>query len=60
MTNRGQEVNQEKYIIGYRDTDGLETGARVIIHKDGKAFMDIEITESKVYEKLEDSNFAMP
>jgi outer membrane lipoprotein-sorting protein len=56
----GQEVNQEKYIIGYRDTDGLKTGARVIIHKDGTAFMDIEITESKVYEKLEESNFAMP
>lgn len=56
----GQEITQEKYIVGYRDTDGLKTGARVIVHKDGKAFMDIEITESKVYEKLEDSNFAMP
>ncbi len=55
-----QEVTQEKYIVGYRDTDGLKTGARVIIHKDGKAFMDMEITESKVYEKLEESNFAMP
>jgi hypothetical protein len=56
----GQEVTQEKYIVGYRDTDGLKTGARVVIHKDGKAFMDIEITESKIYEKLEESNFAMP
>lgn len=56
----GQEVTQEKYIIGYRDTDGLKTGARVVIHKDGKAFMDLEITESKVYEKLDESNFAMP
>lgn len=56
----GQEVNQEKFIVGYRDTDGLKTAARVVIQKDGKDFLDIEITESKVYEKLEDSHFAMP
>lgn len=56
----GQEVNQERYTVGYRDTDGLKTPTRLIIHKDGKQFMELEITESKTYEKLDDSNFAMP
>ena len=55
-----QEVTQEKFIIGYRDTDGLKAGARVVIHKDGKEFMDIEITETKMFEKLDDATFAMP
>ncbi len=56
----GQEVTQEKYLVAYKDMDGLKTAARVIIHKDGKAFMDIQVTESKVYEKLDDATFKMP
>lgn len=56
----GQEVTQEKFIIGYKDTNGLKTAARVLIHKDGKRFMDIEITNTQIFDKLDDSTFAKP
>jgi hypothetical protein len=56
----GQEFTQEKFFVRYRDTDGLKSPARFVIHKDGKAFLDLEVTESKGYQKLDDSNFAMP
>lgn len=55
-----QEVTQEKYIVGYRVSNGLKTAAHVLIHKDGKAFMDIEITETQMFEKLDASTFAKP
>jgi hypothetical protein len=33
----GQEVTQEKFIVGYQDQNGLKVARRVQIHKDGKA-----------------------
>jgi outer membrane lipoprotein-sorting protein len=55
-----QEVTQEKFVIGYRDKDGMKVPLRMEIHKDGKAFMDIEITDSQGFEKLDDAVFAKP
>ncbi len=56
----GQEVTQEKFILEYQDKDGMKVGKRVEIQKDGKDFMDIEITEIRMLEKLDDSLFARP
>jgi outer membrane lipoprotein-sorting protein len=55
-----QEVNQEKFIIGYQDKNGMKVGKRVEIYKDDKLFMDIEITDVQMAEKLDDSIFAKP
>jgi outer membrane lipoprotein-sorting protein len=59
-TEAGQEVTQEKYIVGYKDTNGIKSAARIVIEKDSKAFMDIEITETQTFEKLDDATFAKP
>jgi len=56
----GQEITQEKYIIGYQDKQGMKIAKRVEIHKDGNLFMDIEITDVQVVEKLDDTHFAKP
>ena len=56
----GQEVTQEKFVIGYQDKDGMKVAKRVEILNDGKLFMDIEITEVHAAEKLDDSIFAKP
>ena len=55
-----QEVNQEKFIVDYQDKGGLKVAKHIIIHNDGNPFMDIEITEIQVHEKLDDSLFARP
>jgi outer membrane lipoprotein-sorting protein len=55
-----QEVTQEKFLSDYRDRNGLKVPNRVEIHKDGKAFMDIEITEAQAFEKLDDAIFTKP
>ncbi len=58
--NTGQEVTQEKYILGYQDKEGMKVAKRVEIQKDGKVFMDIEILETRALEKLDDAVFAKP
>ena len=55
-----QEVTQEKFLTEYQDKNGLKMPRRAVIHKDGKLFMDIEITDAQTFEKLDDANFAMP
>jgi len=56
----GQEVTQEKFIVGYQEKAGVKMGKRVEIVNDGKLFMDLEITEANAAEKLDDSLFAKP
>ena len=56
----GQEVTQEKFIVGYQDKGGIKIAKRVEIVKDGKTFMDIEILDTRPVEKLDDSIFAKP
>ena len=56
----GEEVTQEKFIIGYQEKNGMKIAKRVEIVKDGKPFLDIEITDSQFFEKHDDSIFAKP
>ena len=56
----GQEITQEKFIVGYQEKNGVKIAKRVEIVRDGKAFMDIEITNVQNFEKLDDSVFAKP
>jgi outer membrane lipoprotein-sorting protein len=55
-----QEVTQEKFILDYQDKNGMKIAKRVEIVRDGKTFMDIEITDVQALEKIDDSVFAKP
>jgi hypothetical protein len=56
----GGEFTQEKFFEDYKDVSGVKTPGRLIIHKDGNLFMNLELTETQHLEKLDDTNFAMP
>ncbi|MBM3995823.1 MAG: hypothetical protein FJ303_16975 [Planctomycetes bacterium] len=58
--SNGQEVLQEKFIHSYQKKHGMEVARRVEIVKDGKTFMDIEITEVTPLETVDASIFAKP
>jgi hypothetical protein len=53
-------VTQEKFILDYQDKNGMKIARRVEIVRDGKTFMDIEITDVQALEKIDDSVFAKP
>lgn len=66
IENRGldptgqKEATQEKFIIGYQEKQGMKLAKRVVIHSDGELFMDVDVTDVQLFEKLDDSTFAKP
>lgn len=56
----GQEVAEERIVTEYQEVDGLKTAKKVVIHRDGKKFLEAEVLEAKFVDKLDDSVFTKP
>jgi len=56
----GQEFNEERMPSGYRDVEGVKMPTKIRVLRDGKEFLDAEVTDIKMLEKLDDSEFAKP
>jgi len=54
------EVTEERIIKEYQEVDGLKLGKKVLVNRDGKKLMDLEVTEVKFLDKVDDSEFAKP
>jgi hypothetical protein len=57
---RNEEVNQEKFFSAYRDVDGRKTPRKVEILHDGKAFVEAEVLELRLFDRHDDSTFNRP
>jgi outer membrane lipoprotein-sorting protein len=55
-----EEVTQEKFMSDFQDVNGTKMPRHIEVVNDGKQFMEMEISDTKVYEKLDPSMFAMP
>jgi hypothetical protein len=44
----------------YKDFEGVKRPAKMVIERDGNKFLDLEITEIKLLEKLDDNEFQKP
>lgn len=54
----GNEVAEERIIDGYqKNADGIPMPKKVLVKRDGKKFMEAEVQEAKLLEKLDDSEF---
>jgi hypothetical protein len=57
----GKEVEQEVYYEKYEEVEGVKRATKIRIKRDGKKYVDVnEVTDFKVEEKLDDSEFAKP
>ena len=56
----GQEITEERIIQEYQDLDGLKVAKKALINHDGKKFMEVEVLEVKLVDKVDDSEFAKP
>jgi hypothetical protein len=52
-----KEVSQEQFYRDYKDQAGIKYPTKSLVNQDGKKFMEIEVTEYKGLEKLDDSVF---
>jgi hypothetical protein len=55
-----QEFNEEQVITEYQETEGIKTVKKAIINRDGKKFVELEVTEVKFLDKIDESEFAKP
>lgn len=55
-----QEVTQETFLGGYDDKGEIRKALKLTLRRDGKLFLEAEISELKALEKLDDSVFDKP
>jgi len=55
-----REFNQEYFMGDYKDFDGIKEATKFVMHRDGKPFLDGEVTEYKHLDKLDDGLFQKP
>ena len=54
----GTEVGEERIVLEYqKGDDGIPMPKKVLIKHDGKTFLEAEVLEAKLLEKLDDSEF---
>ena len=58
--NDGKEFTSESFYSDYKKVDGLLVAHKVLIKRDGNKYVEMELTDVKVSEKLDDSVFAKP
>ncbi len=55
-----KEVTAEMYFSKYQDIDSAKVPTRMVMKRDGKQFVDADVTDYKAVGKLDDSVFAKP
>jgi hypothetical protein len=53
----GDEFVQETFLADFKDFDGIKKATKIENHRDGKKFLEQQITEFKVLEKVDPKTF---
>lgn len=56
----GKEVNQESLYQNYKDISGLKIPTKIVIKRDGKLFVESDVSDFKSSAKLDPKEFAKP
>jgi hypothetical protein len=56
----GKEVTQEVLYSDFKDIDGVKRPQKIVIKRDGNEFLDGEMSDFKLVEKLDGSEFEKP
>lgn len=53
------EVNEETFMSDFKKVEGVMQPMKIVVHHDGKKFMTMTMSESKLMEKLDDKIFSV-
>jgi hypothetical protein len=56
----GQEVTEETFLSDLKEVQGTKQAMKVTVKRDGKLYLEMEVTECRLAAKLDDSVFAKP
>jgi outer membrane lipoprotein-sorting protein len=60
VTDAGQEKTEETLVDDYKEVQGIKLALKFTVNRDGKLYLEGEVTESTPAEKLDDSLFEKP
>lgn len=60
MDGKGQEVTQETLLSDYKNYEGLQSAQKMLVNRDGKKYLEVEVTELHPKESLDEATFAKP
>jgi hypothetical protein len=55
-----QEVGQEMILSDYKEHEGFQSPRMLVINREGKKFLEREVTDFRIVDKIDDSVFAKP
>jgi hypothetical protein len=55
-----KEVTEETFYSDHKDVDGVKVPMKVVVHHDGKLFLEMEMTEHRFLDRIDESEFARP
>ncbi len=55
-----QEVNQETFLSEHKEVDGVKVATKVVIKRDGKNYIEAELSDLKFVDKLDEKLFSKP
>jgi outer membrane lipoprotein-sorting protein len=56
----GREFAEERIITDYQEVEGIRVPKKVVVNRDGKKFVETEVVEAKLLDKLDAGTFAKP
>jgi hypothetical protein len=56
----GQEMTEERIITEYQDVSDRKVAKKVEVIRDGKQFLEVEVLEVQILEKVDDGEFVQP
>jgi hypothetical protein len=55
-----QEVTEETFLSNYKEVQGTQQATKLTVKRDGKLYLESEVTDYQLAEKLDDGVFAKP
>jgi hypothetical protein len=59
-TNKAQDTAEERLILDYQDVGGAKIAKKILVRRDGKKYLEAEVTEYKALDKVDPAEFAKP
>jgi hypothetical protein len=56
----GQEVTEERFITEYQEAAGRKVAKKIEVVRDGKPYLEAELTDVQILEKVDDGEFVQP
>lgn len=56
----GKEVSEDRIIKSYLEVDGVKLPKKVVVEREGKKFMEVEVQEAKLLQTVDKDEFVKP